>query len=585
MLDPGLRLRRAVVEGNLDNVKRLLHRFPDLWLNPNPQHQGWTNLHYASFHGHYLVVFYLVSFVTRSHGTLADHFSRLDLVSFDGVSPLHVSTINHHLQVLNYLLQEFSDPRWVNMAGGEHQRTPLHYCCVHGFAQGMRLLLEWGADYSARDGHGDSVLHLCFQYERDDCVEVLLRFIARTLPEGEQALKYVEQMRNHRGVVATEYLPTFESGQHYEKMKHDTFRQRALDGYSQSKSRSTLSIAEPIAPPPAVTGAAPHTPQSSPTENRVLLSPIISVSKQKRTNSTTRAHSSSLPSGDRGTDRHDRDSRPPNLRKRSSTVTAVRPGNASVVSAATSASNGASRSSSIVGSSVAPSIVTTSSGASTEPPGVQMAQLAQMVPGGQMAPAPTFAKPPPSLKSITISPSVRKSSGDTGLDSASPQSYISESPATMMSPRRRLSGGQPRPPPDAFGFLSQLTFEKPIPEAAVTAAQNAVVQSMSPPRRKVSGTPLSSVRIHNSSSRTSLYGDAAPPAPSASSGSGSAKPRQRSTSNDSLRSAFGLRKSKSSGNIGNRPSLRKTKTAVPPLPEDDSNNFKGISFKRVRSQK
>lgn len=561
MLDPGLRLRRAVVEGNLDNVKRLLHRFPDLWLNPNPTNHGWTNLHYALFHGHYLVVFYLVLFVTRSHGTLTDHFSRLDLVLFDGVLPLHVLTINHHLQVLNYLLQEFSDPRWVNMAGGDHQRTPLHYCCIHGFAQGMRLLLEFGADYSARDGHGDLVLHLCFQYEREDCVGVLLRFIARTLADGEAALRYLELMRNHRGFVAQEYLPTFELGQQYEKMKHDTFRARALDGYSQSKLRLTLSIAEPMAPPAL---APPHTPQALPTENRVLLSPIILVAKQKRTNTANRAHSLLLPNGDRG------DTRPPIPRKRLSTLTVgVKPGDALVVLAATLTLNGALRLLLIVGLSVAPLIITTSLGALTEAPLL----------------AATFSKPPPLLKSITISPLVRKASSDAGFDLALlPQLYVLELPVkAMLLPRRRLlSQGASRPPPDGFGFLSQLTYDKPIPEAAVTAAQSAVQALMPLPRRKVLGTPLSLVRIHNSSSRTLLYGEAAPPAPSLST---QAKPRQRLTLHDSLRLAFGLRKSKSLGNILNRPALLSSKQAVPPLPEDEGTNLKGISFKRVRSLK
>lgn len=179
MLDPAARLRAAVVSGNLAITKRLLARFPELWLNTDPTHDGWCNLHYASFHGHYLVCFHLVS-VMRQAGRKASHNSPvcdLDLETFGGYTVLHMPLHHHHLQTLHFLLQEFASKRWLNHAGGPMCRTPLHESCAARFADGLTLLLEFGADWSATDANGDTCLHLCFAYGDLQCAEALLTHV------------------------------------------------------------------------------------------------------------------------------------------------------------------------------------------------------------------------------------------------------------------------------------------------------------------------------------------------------------------------------------------------------------------------
>ncbi|OBA20454.1 ankyrin, partial [Metschnikowia bicuspidata var. bicuspidata NRRL YB-4993] len=176
MLDPPERLRKAIVAGNLAISKRLLARFPELWLNVDPAHQGWCNLHYASFHGHYLVCFHLVSQMSRvrlNESSLCD----LDLVTFDGLTVLHMPLRHHHSQTLHFLLQEFLGARWLDRRGGPVHRTPLHYCCVFRFIDGVKLLLEYGADWRLPDANGDTCLHLCFAYGGLKCIEALLNYV------------------------------------------------------------------------------------------------------------------------------------------------------------------------------------------------------------------------------------------------------------------------------------------------------------------------------------------------------------------------------------------------------------------------
>lgn len=180
MQDPPERLRNAIIKGNLAITKRLLSKFPELWLNIDPNSQGWCNLHYASFYGNYLVCFHLVSLMRKLDGghNSQNSIYNIDLLTFDNLTVLHMPLVNHHSQTLHFLLQEFSSDHWINFRGGELLRTPLHFCCIHHFADGLKLLLEFGADWKVRDSNGDSCLHLCFAYGDADCLRELLKFVA-----------------------------------------------------------------------------------------------------------------------------------------------------------------------------------------------------------------------------------------------------------------------------------------------------------------------------------------------------------------------------------------------------------------------
>lgn len=116
MLDPLRRLRNAVIEGNVAIIKRILSRFPELWLNTDANHNGWSNLHYASYHGNYLVCVHLITFV-NSIGPFEEQYSQVDMITFDDLTVLHLSVINRNTQTLHYLLQEFPGSLWRDFKG------------------------------------------------------------------------------------------------------------------------------------------------------------------------------------------------------------------------------------------------------------------------------------------------------------------------------------------------------------------------------------------------------------------------------------------------------------------------------------
>lgn len=227
MLDASQRLRSAIVAGNLSIAKRLLARYPELWLNTDPENRGWCNLHYALYNGNYLVCFHLVSLMARRARAAGERICDIDLVTFDNLSVLHMPLEHHHLQTLHYLLQEFP-LRWVNHAGGRLRRTPLHCCCVHRFADGLKLLLEFGADWRQQDANGDTCLHLCFAYGDMACLRELVTFVALQALQGEKnkgraeaesQLQAFEGTTNNRGWRAAEYALLFELLKRYTRLR------------------------------------------------------------------------------------------------------------------------------------------------------------------------------------------------------------------------------------------------------------------------------------------------------------------------------------------------------------------------------
>lgn len=179
MLDAPTRLRNAVISGNLAITKRLLSRFPDLWLNIDSLNNGWSNLHYAAHHGHYLICFHLVSMKNKykrdipGYGSICD----IDLVTFDNLTVLHMPIANHYSQTLHYLLQAFSGSKWLNQKGGPEMRTPLLCCCASNFIEGLNLFLEFGADWSFQDSNGDTCLHICFAKGTSASIQELVKGI------------------------------------------------------------------------------------------------------------------------------------------------------------------------------------------------------------------------------------------------------------------------------------------------------------------------------------------------------------------------------------------------------------------------
>ncbi|RLV90652.1 DNA mismatch repair protein MSH3 [Spathaspora sp. JA1] len=411
MLDPQERLRKAVIDGNLPIVQRLLSRFPSLWLNVDPEHQGWSNLHYASYYGHYLICFHLISFIGND---LETKYTKLDLLSFDNLTVLHVCIKGGNIQTLHYLLQEFPGKLWLNYAGGDDKQTPLHWSCKYGFSEVTKLLLEFGAKWDERDGNGDICLHHCFQHGNLECIQEILRYIFQNSPDKEKAMQkinYYEHMRNNRGCVAFDYASSSNMARKYQLLKQEIMSIDFTDSSNESSNSSMV-----------------YTLQQNPSMHSMLTSPILPMSIQKEeedydneddtmiheTNSEVkparRAHSQSLPANPSP----DNASTPLSANKvriRSNTNYIYHP----------------------------PSLITNipilTSPRLTSPP-----MFSPTTPGTNRA---------PSLKSVTISPSVRSSVGHDSTDDhqrpTSPQSVwsiqssINTSPTSRHAPHRSFS--------------------------------------------------------------------------------------------------------------------------------------------------
>lgn len=268
MLDPSVRLRNAVISGNVTVVKRLLDRFPDLLLNLDPDNMGWSNLLYASFHGQYVVCAYLVPLISEIFLPEDSSSNMFDLCSFDGVSPLHLPMLRGYSQTLHYLLQNFPGRYWLDYCGGPLLRAPLHYAAAADFSGGISLLAEFGADLTKKDSNGDTCLHVCFQYGFMSCINALLNHVAtknRDNDVSSATITSLEMIKNKRGCSPLDYSISYEFLELYKTAKMEVCCQKFVDPVTTTTGteiythmfQSQLSFSE---------------------KNRVLSSPIVLVS-------------------------------------------------------------------------------------------------------------------------------------------------------------------------------------------------------------------------------------------------------------------------------------------------------------------
>lgn len=199
--ETSVRLREAIISGNLLIVKRLLKRFPDLLTNINPEN-GWSSLHYASYHGRYLLCVYLIQL---------GHDKNEELVTFKGNTCVHLALLNGHEQTTHLLLQHF--PQFINKKG-EKGRTPAHIACITDNFRCLSLLIGVGADLSAKDHKGETPLHICLEYSSIECLKLLFQ-------DGYQDVMLDDQLADSYGWKPQEVAETFDFTKVYVKLKKD----------------------------------------------------------------------------------------------------------------------------------------------------------------------------------------------------------------------------------------------------------------------------------------------------------------------------------------------------------------------------
>lgn len=161
MLQPEIRLRQSIIDGNLLVVKRLLKRFPDLLENIDPSN-GWSSLHYAAFNGRYLVCVHLISL---------GHDKNEALKTFKQNSSVHLALKNGHEQTTHLLLQHF--PKLLD-SKGEDGLTPLHISIIGDYYKCVEMLLTIGADIQKIDDEGNNSLHLAMKYGSLQNIKILI---------------------------------------------------------------------------------------------------------------------------------------------------------------------------------------------------------------------------------------------------------------------------------------------------------------------------------------------------------------------------------------------------------------------------
>ncbi|WAO91510.1 Hypothetical protein NCS54_00898500 [Fusarium falciforme] len=129
----------AALHGHVGAVKHILEK--DLSsLDKVESTNTWTALHVAIYKGHEEIV-----------SMLLKAGSRLDMRAKDGSTPLMTAIQNHREGIVKMLLVRRSENEDLQLeTPSDNKATPLGTACMRGFATGARLLIDAGADCTAR---------------------------------------------------------------------------------------------------------------------------------------------------------------------------------------------------------------------------------------------------------------------------------------------------------------------------------------------------------------------------------------------------------------------------------------------------
>lgn len=146
-METAQRLRYAISNNKLATAKLILEQHPELLVNTNISN-GWSNLHYAAYHGHYQVCVYLVNL-----GHDRDEIS----LSHHSDTAMHLAAKQNQEQTLHYLAQHYS--RAIDWRNADHH-TPLMQAVISGHDPCVNILLDFGADIDSGDAFNTRPIHV-----------------------------------------------------------------------------------------------------------------------------------------------------------------------------------------------------------------------------------------------------------------------------------------------------------------------------------------------------------------------------------------------------------------------------------------
>lgn len=132
----------------------------------------------------------------------------------DGTTALHIAAKNHDLAGMEFLLSKGADPNPVihdSVYYTTNGFTPLHFQLsamslnsvpMNDRIAGINLLLDHGADLTARDARGFSPLHLAAEYGAPEIVSALLARGANPLAKNSAGKTPLELIQSYRDTPA-----------------------------------------------------------------------------------------------------------------------------------------------------------------------------------------------------------------------------------------------------------------------------------------------------------------------------------------------------------------------------------------------
>ncbi|AOA62520.1 Component of a complex containing the Tor2p kinase [Komagataella phaffii CBS 7435] len=270
-MEPKERLRNAVKEGNEFLVTRILKKFPDLLDNIDPAN-GWSNLHYASYHGNYLIATKLLKGKEKYHEYEYSYDSEEVLVTFKNETCLHLAAMNNHEQTLHLLLQHL--PNCIDNRDIDDQ-TPLHIAAAKGNTSCLQLLLDLHASINVQDKNGNCPLHLASIFGHLSCIQSLSFYNA------DMGLK------NADGYTPLDVCFSFEIQKQLEHLKENAPTLPPFPSKISEESLASPSLSNFIIQRPSAT--KPESPQSKSTLPHL---PSVTTARKFSSSSQTTLNSS-----------------------------------------------------------------------------------------------------------------------------------------------------------------------------------------------------------------------------------------------------------------------------------------------------
>ncbi|SEM99390.1 ankyrin repeat domain-containing protein [Lihuaxuella thermophila] len=155
---PNLTFFEAVIAGEVEKVAVFLQQHPER-MNEMSR-DGWTPLHLASFFGHVELVRFLLK-----KGADVRAISRNQMAN----QPLHAAIAGGVEEVALLLLKHGARVNTPQHLG----YTPLHVAVLTGSTVLVKRLLEWGADPSVHTDEGKTALDLAMENGKQEVLDLL----------------------------------------------------------------------------------------------------------------------------------------------------------------------------------------------------------------------------------------------------------------------------------------------------------------------------------------------------------------------------------------------------------------------------